>query len=107
MTIYTTLDSLMTSKNACFEQDKKTRYKHLCFCLNDNAQIHYFQIQVAVKTVSAEKVPSVESVEFLKEAGIMNRLEHEHLCKMYGVVINDIPPSLQLVSENFGSKKRR
>ena len=28
----------------------------------------------------------------------MNRLEHDHLCKMYGVVINDIPPSLQLAS---------
>ncbi|XP_030843117.1 uncharacterized protein LOC587777 isoform X4 [Strongylocentrotus purpuratus] len=57
------------------------------------------QIPVAVKCLSPEKL-SLDKCQqdFLKEAAIMHSLNHEHLVKLYGVVL-DVDSSLMLVTE--------
>ncbi|XP_072175314.1 uncharacterized protein [Diadema setosum] len=57
------------------------------------------QIPVAVKCLSPDKL-SLDKCQqdFLKEAAIMHSLNHDHLVKLYGVVL-DVESSLMLVTE--------
>ncbi|XP_071841044.1 uncharacterized protein [Apostichopus japonicus] len=57
------------------------------------------KIQVAIKCLSPEKVSiDKHQQDFLKEAAIMYSLNHEHLVKLFGVVL-DVDSSLMLVTE--------
>ena len=55
-----------------------------------------FQVQVALKCLSKEKLQS-GTQEFLKEAGIMQTIDHENIVHMFGVVL-DKDNSMILVS---------
>lgn len=57
------------------------------------------KIQVAIKCLSPEKVSiDKHQQDFLKEAAIMYSLNHDHLVKLFGVVL-DVDSSLMLVTE--------
>jgi activated CDC42 kinase 1 len=56
----------------------------------------YLQIQVAIKCLSRERMQN-NPIEFLKEAGIMHSIDHEHVVRLYGVVLDT--DSLMLVTE--------
>lgn len=53
------------------------------------------QIQVAIKCLSRERMQS-NPIEFLKEAAIMHSIDHEHIVRLYGVVLDT--SALMLVS---------
>lgn len=53
------------------------------------------QIQVAIKCLSKERMQN-NPMEFLKEAAIMHTIDHEHIVRLYGVVLDT--NSLMLVS---------
>ncbi|UYV71072.1 hypothetical protein LAZ67_8001602 [Cordylochernes scorpioides] len=53
-------------------------------------------IQVAIKCLSKEKLQN-NNLEFLKEAAIMHSINHEHIVRLYGVVLDT--SSLMLVTE--------
>lgn len=55
----------------------------------------YFQVQVAIKCLTKEKMHT-GTTEFLKEANIMQNVDHENIVRMYGVVL-DKDDSLMLV----------
>ncbi|KAL3862562.1 hypothetical protein ACJMK2_008522 [Sinanodonta woodiana] len=55
------------------------------------------KVQVAIKCLSKEKMHTGTS-EFLKEAGLMQSIEHENIARMYGVVL-DKDNALMLVTE--------
>lgn len=55
--------------------------------LVNNVMVHLFQIQVAIKCLSRERMQS-NPIEFLKEAAIMHGIEHEHIVRLYGVVLD-------------------
>ncbi|XP_054273539.1 activated Cdc42 kinase-like isoform X2 [Macrosteles quadrilineatus] len=54
------------------------------------------RIQVAIKCLSRERMQS-NPIEFLKEAAIMHGIEHEHIVRLYGVVLDT--NALMLVTE--------
>jgi len=54
-----------------------------------------WQVEVALKCVSRERLEN-GTQEFLKEAGLMQTIDHEHITRMYGVVL-DKELSLMLV----------
>ncbi|CDW53400.1 Pkinase Tyr domain containing protein [Trichuris trichiura] len=54
------------------------------------------KIQVAVKKILPEKMHA-NPLDFLQEAAIMHRVDHEHIVRFYGVVLN--PKSVMLVTE--------
>ncbi|XP_064459507.1 activated Cdc42 kinase-like [Ornithodoros turicata] len=54
------------------------------------------RIQVAIKCLSKEQMQN-NPMEFLKEAAIMHTIDHEHIVRLYGVVLDSI--SLMLVTE--------
>ncbi|XP_059491025.1 activated Cdc42 kinase-like isoform X3 [Neocloeon triangulifer] len=54
------------------------------------------RIQVAIKCLSRERMQN-NPIEFLKEAGIMHSIDHEHVVRLYGVVLDT--DSLMLVTE--------
>uniref|UniRef100_A0A1B6DJ21 non-specific protein-tyrosine kinase n=1 Tax=Clastoptera arizonana TaxID=38151 RepID=A0A1B6DJ21_9HEMI len=54
------------------------------------------RIQVAIKCLSRERMQS-NPLEFLKEAAIMHGIEHEHIVRLYGVVLDT--NALMLVTE--------
>ncbi|CAB3384897.1 Hypothetical predicted protein [Cloeon dipterum] len=54
------------------------------------------RIQVAIKCLSRERMQN-NPIEFLKEAGIMHAIDHEHVVRLYGVVLDS--DSLMLVTE--------
>lgn len=43
-------------------------------------------IQVAIKCLSKERMQS-NTIEFLKEASIMHKIDHKHMVRLYGVVL--------------------
>jgi serine/threonine protein kinase len=45
------------------------------------------QIQVAIKCLSRERMQN-NPIEFLKEAAIMHGIDHEHIVRLYGVVLD-------------------
>lgn len=45
------------------------------------------QIQVAIKCLSRERMQN-NPIEFLKEAAIMHAIDHEHIVRLYGVVLD-------------------
>lgn len=45
------------------------------------------QIQVAIKCLSKERMQN-NPMEFLKEAAIMHTIDHEHIVRLYGVVLD-------------------
>jgi serine/threonine protein kinase len=47
----------------------------------------YVQIQVAIKCLSRERMQN-NPIEFLKEAAIMHAIDHEHIVRLYGVVLD-------------------
>lgn len=53
------------------------------------------QIQVAIKCLSKEHMQN-NHMEFLKEAAIMHTIDHEHIVRLYGVVLDT--NALMLVS---------
>ncbi|XP_012945846.1 mucin-5AC, partial [Aplysia californica] len=55
------------------------------------------KVQVAVKRVSRERV-NTDSQSLLKEAAIMQELDHEHVVRMYGVVM-DTEENIMMVTE--------
>ncbi|XP_065218470.1 activated Cdc42 kinase-like isoform X2 [Planococcus citri] len=54
------------------------------------------RIQVAIKCLSRERMQS-NPIEFLKEAAIMHSIDHEHIVRLYGVVLDT--NALMLVTE--------
>lgn len=54
------------------------------------------RIQVAIKCLSKDQMQN-NPMEFLKEAVIMHTIEHEHIVRLYGVVLDTV--SLMLVTE--------
>ncbi|XP_051171966.1 activated Cdc42 kinase-like isoform X3 [Leptopilina boulardi] len=54
------------------------------------------RIQVAIKCLSRERMQN-NPIEFLKEAAIMHSIDHEHIVRLYGVVLDT--NSLMLVTE--------
>ncbi|XP_066586461.1 activated Cdc42 kinase-like isoform X2 [Prorops nasuta] len=54
------------------------------------------RIQVAIKCLSRERMHN-NPIEFLKEAAIMHSIDHEHIVRLYGVVLDT--NSLMLVTE--------
>ncbi|XP_063989321.1 uncharacterized protein Ack-like isoform X2 [Diachasmimorpha longicaudata] len=54
------------------------------------------RIQVAIKCLSRERMQN-NPIEFLKEAAIMHAIDHEHIVRLYGVVLDT--NSLMLVTE--------
>ncbi|XP_049796117.1 uncharacterized protein LOC126212752 [Schistocerca nitens] len=54
------------------------------------------RIQVAIKCLSRERMQN-NPIEFLKEAGIMHSIDHEHIVRLYGVVLDT--GALMLVTE--------
>ncbi|XP_071450901.1 activated Cdc42 kinase-like [Hetaerina americana] len=54
------------------------------------------RIQVAIKCLSRERMQS-NPIEFLKEAAIMHAIDHEHIVRLYGVVLDT--NALMLVTE--------
>ncbi|XP_046652229.1 activated Cdc42 kinase-like isoform X3 [Daphnia pulicaria] len=54
------------------------------------------RIQVAIKCLSKERMQN-NPMEFLKEAAIMHTIDHEHIVRLYGVVLDT--NSLMLVTE--------
>lgn len=54
------------------------------------------QVQVAIKCLSKERMVSAMA-DFLKEAGIMQSIDHDHMVRMFGVVL-DKENTLMLVS---------
>ncbi|XP_061934023.1 uncharacterized protein LOC108003442 isoform X4 [Apis cerana] len=54
------------------------------------------RIQVAIKCLSRERMQN-NPIEFLKEAAIMYAIDHEHIVRLYGVVLDT--NSLMLVTE--------
>uniref|UniRef100_T1ISC4 non-specific protein-tyrosine kinase n=1 Tax=Strigamia maritima TaxID=126957 RepID=T1ISC4_STRMM len=54
------------------------------------------RIQVAIKKLSKERMQN-NSMEFLKEAAIMHTVDHEHVVRLYGVVLET--SALMLVTE--------
>ncbi|XP_039315628.1 uncharacterized protein LOC105202478 isoform X2 [Solenopsis invicta] len=54
------------------------------------------RIQVAIKCLSRERMQN-NPIEFLKEAAIMHAIDHEHIVRLYGVVLDT--DSLMLVTE--------
>ncbi|XP_014231362.1 tyrosine-protein kinase PR2 isoform X9 [Trichogramma pretiosum] len=54
------------------------------------------RIQVAIKCLSRERMQN-NPIEFLKEAAIMHSIDHEHIVRLYGVVLDT--SSLMLVTE--------
>ena len=57
------------------------------------------QVQVAVKCLSKEKMQN-GTEEFLKEAAIMQCVDHENIVRMYGVVL-DKENAMMLVSKSL------
>ena len=55
-----------------------------------------FQVQVAIKCLSKQKLQSTTSADFLKEAAIMQAVDHEHVVRLYGVTLGQ--DELRLVS---------
>ena len=47
----------------------------------------HWQIQVAIKCLSKERMQN-NPMEFLKEAAIMHTIDHEHIVRLYGVVLD-------------------
>jgi serine/threonine protein kinase len=47
----------------------------------------FLQIQVAIKCLSRERMQN-NPIEFLKEAAIMHAIDHEHIVRLYGVVLD-------------------
>jgi len=60
---------------------------------------HCVQVQVAVKCLSKEKMQN-GTQEFLKEAAIMQSVDHENIVRMYGVVL-DKENTMMLVSKSL------
>lgn len=54
------------------------------------------RIQVAIKCLSRERMQN-NPIEFLKEAAIMHSIDHEHIVRLYGVVLDT--NALMLVTE--------
>ncbi|XP_037512501.1 activated Cdc42 kinase-like [Rhipicephalus sanguineus] len=54
------------------------------------------RIQVAIKCLSKDQMQN-NPMEFLKEAVIMHTIDHEHIVRLYGVVLDSV--SLMLVTE--------
>ncbi|BET00032.1 Tyrosine-protein kinase PR2 [Nesidiocoris tenuis] len=54
------------------------------------------RIQVAIKCLSRERMQN-NPIEFLKEAAIMHAIDHEHIVRLYGVVLDT--NALMLVTE--------
>ncbi|KAK2577995.1 hypothetical protein KPH14_008425 [Odynerus spinipes] len=54
------------------------------------------RIQVAIKCLSRERMQN-NPIEFLKEAAIMHSIDHDHIVRLYGVVLDT--NSLMLVTE--------
>ncbi|XP_026280288.1 activated Cdc42 kinase-like isoform X3 [Frankliniella occidentalis] len=54
------------------------------------------RIQVAIKCLSRERMQN-NPIEFLKEAAIMHAIDHEHIVRLYGVVLDT--SALMLVTE--------
>ncbi|XP_023224493.1 tyrosine-protein kinase PR2-like [Centruroides sculpturatus] len=54
------------------------------------------RIQVAIKCLSKERIQN-SHMEFLKEAAIMHTIDHEHIVRLYGVVLDT--KALMLVTE--------
>ncbi|KAH6933690.1 hypothetical protein HPB50_017648 [Hyalomma asiaticum] len=54
------------------------------------------RIQVAIKCLSKDQMQN-NPMEFLKEAVIMHTIDHEHIVRLYGVVLDTV--SLMLVTE--------
>ena len=52
-----------------------------------NDLILAWQIQVAIKCLSKERMQN-NPMEFLKEAAIMHTIDHEHIVRLYGVVLD-------------------
>ena len=46
-----------------------------------------FQVQVAIKCLSRERLEN-GTQEFLKEAGLMQTIDHDNIVRMYGVVLD-------------------
>ncbi|XP_064610478.1 ack-related non-receptor tyrosine kinase-like isoform X1 [Liolophura sinensis] len=55
------------------------------------------RVQVAIKCLSKERMVSAMA-DFLKEAGIMQSIDHDHMVRMFGVVL-DKENTLMLVTE--------
>ena len=56
---------------------------------------YFLQVQVAIKCLSKEKL-NQGVAEFLKEASNMHSLDHDHIVRLYGVVLE--ADALMLVS---------
>ena len=54
------------------------------------------RVQVAIKCLSKQRMPS-NSMDFLKEAAMMHSIDHEHIVRLYGVVLDS--STLMLVTE--------
>ncbi|XP_022905182.1 activated Cdc42 kinase-like isoform X3 [Onthophagus taurus] len=54
------------------------------------------RIQVAIKCLARDRMQT-NTIEFLKEAAIMHSIDHEHIVRLYGVVLDTV--SLMLVTE--------
>ncbi|GLV41663.1 Activated Cdc42 kinase-like [Carabus blaptoides fortunei] len=54
------------------------------------------RVQVAIKCLARERMQN-NPIEFLKEAGIMHSIDHAHIVRLYGVVLDT--DSLMLVTE--------
>ena len=57
----------------------------------------FFQLQVIIKSLHRDCVHS-EIQDFLKSAGLLQDLEHEHIVRLYGVINDTDNENLMLVS---------
>ena len=67
-------------------------------CHGDNCAkqwLLWLQVQVAIKCLAKEKMQHAMA-DFLKEASIMHSIDHEHIVRLYGVVLES--DALMLVS---------
>lgn len=78
----------------CNEGERiQVKFKLHNFKLNDYKIV---TLQVAIKCLSRERMQT-NTLEFLKEAEIMHSIDHEHIVRLFGVVLNT--GSLMLVTE--------
>ncbi len=60
-----------------------------------NPVLSCLQVQVAIKCLAKDKMHTA-MVDFLKEASIMHTIDHDHIVRLYGVVLES--DALMLVS---------
>lgn len=60
--------------------------------------IIFFQIQVAVKILSQQRVSNTPS-DFLKEAALLQTINNEYIVRFFGVVLDS--DALMLVTKTF------